>query len=282
MKRLFVVLSIGVTFLFDGCAQAQSNSLEKYPHLCKPSERVAFTCIAGAKNISLCVKEWPKLQILDRRCSIESPENSSKNGTPRDCRKSFKDWDKGQMTYRFGISENNGSHINVEMEYPKKELPLKVAFGAAQISILGKSSLAKNLNPSELENERKIQENNFVKQTGIELIPGIYTEIWFSSGKYRYTIFSQGVFNPIDKGYSGAGVVVEKSGERIGSFTCDDPEWALYGEYYHPDAYRKSFASYLDDINYLFHGKGKFKNESDGFRAISPLNDVRRVSRILN
>ncbi len=272
LKAYLIITSLG---FFSGGPFAQSTLKDDYPHLCNEDEHVAFTCMAKEKNISLCVSDWPQTPSYDYRCSTEIYGKPGKLGAPSECQWNFKSWDKGRMTYRFGAPATLDKKKVIELEHPARLTPLKKAFGMAKVNVKDLPSAGEPRRDPRVaiikETAEKIR-----TESGVELLNGLYGELWFSRGDYRYTFFSQRVKHP-SKALSGAGVVVEKNNERIASFLCDDTDWALDGEVWHPDGFRRSFARYMNDLNVLFHGRDQFRRESDGFRGVSPLLDsVRR------
>jgi len=69
MNFLYLQVGLSGCVFFLTNALAQSSSTESYPHLCKENERVAFTCMANRKNISLCVTDWPQTPTHPARWS---------------------------------------------------------------------------------------------------------------------------------------------------------------------------------------------------------------------
>lgn len=273
-SKLKACLIFSTFALFPMWLFAQSRLRDDYPHLCNEDERVAFTCMAKQKNISLCVSDWPQTPSYDYQCSTEIYGEPGKSKAPSECQWNFKNWNKGRMTYRFGTPAKLDKTKTIELEFPPRPTPLKKAFGMAALKVKNLTKdVVLGLDPRTVSNKRAAEKIRI--QSGVELLNGIYQELWFFRGDYRYTFFSQNVEYP-SKALSGAGVVVEKNSERIASFVCDDTDWALEGEIWHPDGFRRSFARYANDFSVLFHGRDQFKHESDSFRGVSPLLDSLR------
>jgi len=258
--------------LISKSLHAQGGPQREYPHLCKENELVAFTCMAEGKNISLCLTDWPQTPIYDYQCSTENYGGIDLPPAPPECHWNFKNWNKGHMIYRFGTVAQFGTQTHTELEYPAIPTPLKKAFGAARL-VPEDWSGKRGDGLGVIATNRKNSVVNFFTKTGVYLLPGIYTEFWFSRGDYTYTIFDQIVSPTNSKTSTAAGVVVERNKKRLKSFICDKSESATAGDIYQSDGFHNGFSKYQDDIIFLFHGRSNFIRESEGFRGIFSLSN---------